>query len=148
MGYDMYTVVGEEYFCTNIWGMDSLRNLMGHADVLGWEGEGTKWPNSDKAKEVDWDENHPNVIEHEKACDVVRKAQCEDRGKVPGHKFCSNDGWIVTPRECLLIAAGVEKFLEENTDYGSEDDWDARAFYTKWAAYNRNAAKDGGYKVW
>lgn len=41
--------------------------------------------------------------------------ESEKDGNIPIHKFATNDGWIVTPKECEIIAATLTaKLLEDN----------------------------------
>lgn len=78
-------------------------------------------------------------------------------GRVPGYKFRSNDGWLVTPEECRVIADGLDAALDGERDelvhrlrergYSRTADtvWDLLFW---WAKYNRVAVDHGGYRVW
>jgi hypothetical protein len=78
-------------------------------------------------------------------------------GKALGYKFRSNDGWLVTPDECRVIADGLDVALAERRDdlvRGLQDRGYSRTLDTVsdllgwWAQYNRVAADHGGYRVW
>lgn len=151
MGYDMYTLVSKDDFHTNIWGMGRLRELMDQANVLDCFSNHPDWPDSSKAYEADWDEKHPDVIKYEEQADEIRSSLSPEEGKVPIYKFGSNDGWVVTPEGCYMIAEAVSRYLDENPEYGLPTEIDShehRSFYKEWAEFNRKAAELGGYKVW
>ncbi len=79
-------------------------------------------------------------------------------GKVPGFKFGSNDGWIVTPAECAIIAAELAlvpgQIDQRHVDHvnasgrgGFGSIADLRRFVVEWHDYNRVAADHDGYEV-
>jgi len=74
----------------------------------------------------------------------TRCTRSRKQGKVPAFKFGSNDGWIVTAEECLIIAYRLRLFLLEKSA-GTDDDPE---FVEAFAAFNEVAAKYGGYDVW
>jgi hypothetical protein len=78
-------------------------------------------------------------------------------GRVPAFKFLSNDGWLVTPDECQLIADGLDTALAKRRAElvrGLRAQGYSRTAKTVadlliwWAQYNRVAADHGGYRVW
>lgn len=74
----------------------------------------------------------------------MRSARSRKRGRVPAYKFLSNDGWIVTPIECLLIAFRLQVYLKTGARTEVED----HTYIAAFVAYNELAAKWGGYEVW
>lgn len=73
-----------------------------------------------------------------------------ERRRVPAFKFLSNDGWLVSSEECLIIAEALE-------GYTPSDDvllkWnltptEARTWIGEFVTYNRKASKHGGYRVY
>lgn len=75
-------------------------------------------------------------------------------GKVPAFKFESNDGWIVTPDECRVIAAGMDRLLSSDLEVFlhllKADGWNPEGvteLMWLWTDYNRIAAQFGGYRV-
>ena len=75
-------------------------------------------------------------------------------GKVPAYKFSSNDGWLVSERECTLICNA----LAENTDNNYSklkkgklcqkiSDQEFLTLFNEWLSYNSVAARNGGYRV-
>ncbi len=43
----------------------------------------------------------------------VRATRSRLPGRVPAFKFRSNDGWIVSPEECAMIAAGLARYAHD-----------------------------------
>jgi hypothetical protein len=81
----------------------------------------------------------------------VREVRSASPGLVPICKFCSNDGWLVTPDECSILARGLRAAIES---LGSElwageaiGEEEARSWILKFAAWNELAAAHGGYRV-
>jgi hypothetical protein len=78
-------------------------------------------------------------------------------GQALGYKFRTNDGWLVTPDECRVIAHGLDEDLADHRDdlirglrhrgYSRTLDT-VRDLLVWWAQYNRVAADHGGYGVW
>jgi hypothetical protein len=91
------------YYRLNIWGMSTMRRIMDDAGLLEWSDAG-EWP--------DVDEEDPD------AAAKVREWKSRGAGddqQVPAYKFGSNDGWIVTPDECRVIAAKLREFANPIT---------------------------------
>lgn len=110
MGYDMMTRETGGYFRLNIWGMSGMRYLLDAAGVLGDEID-PKFPTlPEKFKDCDRDD----LMESEEgreflALNDAALARERDDLTVPIHKFASNEGWIVTKRECLIISHGLRE---------------------------------------
>jgi hypothetical protein len=107
------------------------------------------------------------------AAEAARSATGGDPSKVPGYKFESNEGWLVTPAECRSLAAGLRAALEGRGDAlfptgivtdavieeltaslhlegqeGFQPSIDeARESALAWIDYNERAAAHGGYRV-
>lgn len=99
----------------------------------------------------------PIVAEFLRQWDAAAGARSADPALVPAFKFFSNDGWLVTPEECRLIADGLTRALAERRKVliaGLKVRGYKRTSETvvdllePWAAYNRLAADHGGYRVW
>ncbi len=78
-------------------------------------------------------------------------------GRVPAYKFRSNDGWLVVPEECQVIADGLDAALVERRNEllrglrvrgYSRTPKTLADLLVWWAQYNRMAADHGGYRVW
>lgn len=85
------------------------------------------------------------------ACDAAVSGSSLVDGKVGAYKFQSNDGWLVTPEECVAIAAGLRRHgeviaREFFTDAGISAE-DGRRWVAGFARYNEIAAEHGGYRV-
>ena len=101
------------YFRLNIWGMSVMRNIMFKAGVLDTEFNYAEWPNRPDDNEYD-DDGEP-ITATAKAADAAAdaiKASHAGNGRVPAFKFGSNDGWLVTPEECLTLAAALRRVTD------------------------------------
>lgn len=72
-------------------------------------------------------------------------------GRIATYKFESNEGWLVTPAECLELAKKLRAHAEVIardffTDAGLTED-DGRRWVLGFARYNEIAAEHGGYRV-
>ena len=150
MGYDMTNSSKDEsknYFRSNIWGMGQLRAAMKMAGVLDFEAEAPKNPayNEDRNEEEDED----NFVSS-----MILDYRSENPALVPIQKFCSNDGWHVTPDECKLIADGLSKLLINNTSIKFIDRWDGlekdvnREHVQDFADYCKFSADHDGFRVY
>ena len=73
---------------------------------------------------------------------------------VPYWKFSDNSGWFVSPAECEIIAAGLERRLDNEPQTLRPKNWpEGRpldgyvALLREWVAFNRLASTHGGYRV-
>lgn len=72
--------------------------------------------------------------------------------RIGGYKFASNDGWLITPDECRIVA----RRLRERVDMIARDffpdagvsEADGRRWLLGFARYNELAAEHGGYRVY
>jgi len=82
--------------------------------------------------------------EHEEVIDEPPHA-------IPGHKFGSNDDWIVTPTECSAVLAKARKVSNDDLRlvYAAEGvaDWDPVSSWQSWLTFIEGAASHGGFKV-
>jgi len=113
MGYDLYIRGGEQsqddgYYRFNIWGMGRWRELAIKLDLLDFETENPFAGDWDREVEahrregrMETDEDGDERLPRE----VVRAllGRESEGGRVPAFKFGSNDGWIVTPAECMML---------------------------------------------
>lgn len=134
------------YFRLNISGMGAMREVMEQAGAGTWEGEAS-WPEYPGSEHFN---RHGDPVDevglaYEAQVKALRMARTTTL--VPLHKFCSNDGWVVTPGECRLIAERVRSLLEsDDYDFG-EDGW--REMVRDWADYCADAANFAdGFEVW
>jgi hypothetical protein len=139
MGYDMRMVRTPEGasgdYRYNNWGMSITRGFMEH-----WAG--ATYPAQRPA--------FPEL--------ATERAQVTDRetivdGRVASYKWESNDGWLVTPAECRIIAERVRKSAdmiarEFFTDIDGMTEEQGRAWVTGWIRFHELAAEHGGYRVY
>ncbi len=138
----------KDYFRANIWGMQKLRAAMEEVGVLDWDADYGEFPSYDPPEDADEEAEEAYDKEHEKRCEPIKSQGSSKPDMVPGFKFCSNDGWIVTPDECLIIA---KKLLSRSTDNEKtcEDVIEEnREFEREFAEYCQHAASQGGFSVW
>lgn len=72
------------------------------------------------------------------------------------YKLRSNDGWVVRPDECKVIAAGltadpddtIEWLYDADVVEQDTDEAALRRLLREFASYNSAASKFGGYRVW
>lgn len=154
------------YFRSNIWGMGQYRDEMDHQGMGHWQNIAFPSPDAFKIPMVPyipkqvWDpetrkhrdgtEADTRMVyeeessEHQAYRDAVNQALAT---KVPGTtgialcKFCSNDGWIVTPAE-------IEEALKEakDTPSGNFDHGDKR--WRQWLDFLKGAIYADGVVVW
>ena len=113
MGYDMYAqapegAVPETYFRLNIWGMTWVRYWFDKFDLLATNVEHGPWPDEPGGEYVEEEEAAPGTewAEFYAAQRVVlAEHPNHDDPALPYYKLCSNDGWIVTPAECVALVA-------------------------------------------
>jgi hypothetical protein len=74
-------------------------------------------------------------------------------GVMPGHKFCSNDGWVVTPSEITRALQALEDW-EADQRAVRGDQWvdplndKEDGYWHKWLRYLYVARSYGGFEVW
>lgn len=82
--------------------------------------------------------------------------ESEKEGNLPIHKFATNDGWIVTPKECEIIASTLtKKLLEENHVFVEQLAKMSHLAHRSleialidFGKFNQFAKKYGGYRVY
>lgn len=184
--YKAWMDTEESYFRLNISGMSQYSSLMWRFGMEFDAGREPAWPKretfgvtdemyesftSDAIYTVEgkWiypgDPEWHDLTEDERerteryvtARDAVLSWHGEGTG-IPGHKFGSNDGWIVTPEECRQA---VEAWRETCREAGAGDEETGRkalldaldefsfssAYWLKWVAWIERAAEHGGFEV-
>lgn len=115
------------YFRLNIWGMGKYAQLMSVAGMLTESKENPwLWP---RCEQFDITEDEWYAFEEDGGdeaglspetivkCEKFQDANNEHRRThgatpgIPGHKFGSNDGWVVTSEECAQARAQFARFL-------------------------------------
>lgn len=164
MGYDMYMLERSKeprtdnretdedvYFRANIWGMGILRGAMKAAGVMDMHHGDVKWLKVSKEEEAinenAWEEKNGHL----------KRFRSKTASAVPIGKFCSNDGWVVVPDECLIIANGLDTLLKAGTPIVYRDTWEGKdvtvgeedlKYVQEFADYCRRASTHGGFEVW
>ena len=178
MGYDMHMVrkpasvpagykpqydKQPEYHRFNIHWMPLMREMMQRARVLDDYGEPDPGlpefpPNGmdvDRASALMAADGKGATAEETRILDAYNRKRDEvlaqtspDEGRVPYWKFCSNDGWIVTPDECRIIVEKLTRHLGPELWDGLEiEEVQAREALDEWIGFARLAADNGGFRV-
>lgn len=154
MGYDMYAVeqvdspstprfASPNYFHLNIWGMGTARQIMLDLDMLNAEVEHGVWPDAPSDEEwVEREKVEPGsewAKFHEENDAVLSAHPNRDDPRTPAFKFCSNDGWIVTPVECKAMVGMARDGRAEGKDL--PEWWD------EWIGWLDHCSTHGGFYV-
>jgi hypothetical protein len=178
--YDKIREIKRSYFRLNVWGMGNVRTAM--LDLgMAYDGahELGCWPDypgqggtgANVAAEAMGDDADPreyaakyyagleitdaDIAEatayHEQA-KAFRKEHPPGGETIPVHKFGSNDGWIVTPRECLnalaVWHATPEGMRIDAFEKAGMTDPDWGRTWKRWLAFLELAAHCDGFEVW
>lgn len=144
-------------FRLNIWGMGEYCNVMEQIGMLEWEESVPPFPDSADYDipqlEVAYngetyhedDEDSPEYAAYKRALDA--KLAYGTVGVIPGHKFCSNDGWIVTPKECANALDAYRRYVDSGGDVAELlNDGDVK-YWQQWLIFLATAAEGGGFTV-
>jgi hypothetical protein len=149
------------YFRANISGMGVLRELS-MACGLMVESESPKWRPLDEfglTSDAYFDMSEGDVEPNEgfQEYQAAQRRNLRHHGTafsgLPVHKFCSNDGWVVTPEE---IEAGLARMDMAKLDAAftdrqlrrSDGDEGIREFFAGWLLFLSRAKEYGGFEVW
>ena len=157
MGYDMYfrgktyADGDESYFRLSIFSMSRYCQHMAERGMIFDAGpyppfpDGGDWDKIDQFRYPEFyqdsapltEEEIQAAKEHLAATDEVLSWHGPEIPGIPGHKFGSNDGWIVTPAECeAAYRIGKDKPAPDG-----EEKW------AQWLDYLHRAAAHGGFEV-
>lgn len=169
MGYDLFLVEStgdkeRDYFRLNIWGMQVARGVMDQRGMLhrmdpvpnqprlpgGHFGNEDPWEYVSRHTDDDLVANAdapPDVKTWCKNNRAFLMARDKSATGMAVHKFCSNDGWIVTVDECISALAAWEVTVAEGQPAprheGNEIEW-----WSEWIAYLELAVEHGGFRVY
>lgn len=153
------------YFRLNIFGMSKMRESMHRLGMLATEYDGPRWPNpADFGIEGDdyWDYQERREINGgpqpgEEHLEKFFQAQEEhlswsppDEPGLPVHKFGSNDGWVVTPRDiagalALLDKADPKEVEAVRAEWARDDGTNG---FDDWIEFLKRAGKLSGFAVY
>lgn len=115
----------KSYFRLNIWGMGAYRNAMEDIGMGTFAYDMPNWPGlpdgMDQQAFWDWQEEPDNVPEDQAAAyqaladqmSAHKSAHFDAGDAIPLHKFCSNDGWLVTEEECRMALNAFCAFVSD-----------------------------------
>lgn len=141
MGFDFHTVGEDEHgkqetFRLNIWGMGFYMDAMMRLGMVYPCTRG-RWPEADR--------EDPSV-------QAFLRSHPGDTPGIPSFKFHSNDGWVVTPGECMDAVAAWHRTPEEEREQKLKDARietdNHRAYWAEWIDYLTLSASRGGMEVW
>lgn len=155
--YDEMDRVDKNYFRLNIFGMSRMYDDMAKLSMV----EDVRTPDFPQAGDFgvqgdvfyDLDEEarktHPVFGPYARAIDEHLSASF-GASVIPGHKFGSNDGWLVTPDEIRAALAKLEA-LPDTDLVPVRDQWATDAgdnVFDDWVGFLRFAADRGGFRVY
>lgn len=132
----------DDYFRLNISGMSFMLDQMESVNAVNLEARHERFPDF-----IDADDESLEMIAYNTKLNRVLSAVDDLENGVPAYKFYSNDGWIVTPDECLFLA---DKLMNRYTQlqYGVDEDLLTAPLVLRFVNYCRAAAKYGGFRVY
>lgn len=146
MSYDLYQIGGDAYLQRNIWAMNKIRWVLHECGAFGRvvADSELKWPEKKPAPSsdhFDGDTGKPLTDEAREFVEMQAIALAyHPEDLPPPHKFCSNDGWIVTPGECRAMLIAIQS---QDHPVNDEDS-------NRWAEFVRFigiCAETGGFRV-
>lgn len=157
-GWKAYDEADRSYFRLNIWGMSHCRDVMASLGMLT-EDEAPAYPTLDEFGLTDYPDDPADYEGEERA---KAEAELTDGGRkyiaaveaalafepvpvrgIPVGKFCSNDGWLVTPAQCeAALAAWHAQPDATRARIEGEIEW-----WASWIAYLTYAKNRGGFRV-
>lgn len=149
MGYDMYAIAGtgdrgRDYFRLNVWGMGKACDLMWDFDMLAEPSPAhSPWPDHPDGEWVEEEDAQPGTPwgdYYAAQRGVLAEHLNRDDPRLPIHKLCSNDGWIVTEVECRTLAGMAN---DGRTDGHELPEW-----WKEWIDFIDHCATHGGFRVW
>lgn len=161
--FEAMRVAETDYFRLNIWAMGRWVNAMRTLDMVCQPSESRDWPEIESfgvtwedVEAVDYPDDvkprspelHQAAQRYVAARDALLAAHGGECPGIPEHKFGSNDGWIVTPAECLaalriLREHSAEVVLSALEDAGIGD----VGYWDRWVQYLVGAVSHGGFEV-
>lgn len=157
--WEAYESADRSYFRLNIWGMSRCRDLMARLGMLTDE-DAPNFPTLDEFGLTDYPEDPADYDGEARAkaekeltdagrrfIEAVKAALAFEpvpvRG-IPIGKFCSNDGWLVTPAQCgAALAAWRAQPAAVRAHVEGEAEW-----WGRWIAYLTYAKDRGGFRVY
>jgi hypothetical protein len=151
MGFDLYALDDEGpsgYFRATLTGMSELRHALLDAGVFDDHAvmPAVEWPTPPSGYDERVEREEPlteSDREYEAECRRVATQASPTPGQVAGWKLVFNDGWVVTPEECVWMADGLDRYCSQN----AADDRDHLAWVASFAEFCRHCATSGGFEV-
>ncbi|WP_425838381.1 hypothetical protein [Streptomyces fractus] len=158
--YEALREADSSYFRLNIWGMSHYCEVMEQLGMVVSDYELPPFPHEPDGvtrEEIDafGDRGHgpdaparPEVVAYWKQLEAHLSWHLDPAFGIALHKFCSNDGWLVTPEE---IAAALESYRVHSAEEvkvivgGDTEELD---YWLQWISYLQRAQQRGGFRVW
>jgi hypothetical protein len=151
---DAHDALNLNYFRLNIWGMGHcLEHMYERGMVYTSEHEG-EWPQYTEPARMDGEDDAAWYARidaydelYQKKCLPIVSAHPAGGDTIPAHKFCSNDGWLVTEEECKAAVTSNALFdppvwENPNTKITEPVQW-----WPEWIAFLERASTRGGFRV-
>jgi hypothetical protein len=176
--YESMHKVERSYFRLNIWGMSSYRRAMlelGMAYEGADVGEWPAWPRQSRRTELvaeallededpsEYLAKYGGTAEEKEPArgdelavarayfdqtTMLKREHPAGGTTIPLHKLCSNDGWVVTPAECLeALSAWYSRTESERDDALHEAKIEDREYWSSWLNFLQLAAHCDGFEV-
>lgn len=158
--YEALRDADSSYFRLNIWGMSRYCEVMDQLGMVVSDYELPPFPHRPDGvtrEEIDAFGDRvpgegtpfrPEVAAYWKQLLEHLSWHIEPAFGIALHKFCTNDGWLVTPEE---IAAALESYRVHRAEEvkvivgGDAEELD---YWIQWIAYLQRAQHRGGFRVW
>lgn len=162
MGYDLVSLTMHPsssenlYYCFSNISMANVLHVLNELGVIDNSFPQPAWPEFPGESHFD-DKGEPltdaarvYLTQREEVLRAHRR-----NGRVPFYKFCSNDGWLVTPEECLAIADAVKQAGREKLEAIAQaiypDPEDRKRFVERLVGFGQfceDCARLGGFHVY
>ncbi|MCA9099426.1 MAG: hypothetical protein KDA36_13610, partial [Planctomycetaceae bacterium] len=88
------------------------------------------------------------IEQAKKSQDLLLRTESSTPGKIPGFKFGSNDGWVITPAECRAINSAIAR-IKSDPDRLFEvcTTEEAKSVLESWGEFVRVSETVGGFTV-
>lgn len=148
----------KSYFRLNVWGMSVCVELMEKAGMVTSQGK-LLWPELSNYGLTEYPDDPEYYDGHERA---EIEAKLTEQGRaflqaskavieyepqpvagIPAHKFWSNDGWLVTPKQCEAALSAWEAAAPElRASIEAEREW-----WPGWIEFLTHSKDRGGFRV-
>lgn len=135
------------YFRLNIWGMGRCYEYMAKRGMVYDAASPGPWPAyPELGPDATDEEEEAAEAKYEELSRPLKAAHPDGGDTIPGFKFGSNDGWIVTPAECAAALAANAGYTPPTylDDDGTEK---PVTWWDEWLRFLQRGADNEGFTV-